>query len=127
MNLILIISCFVAGSFFPGEPDNVSYEVRNYETSIISGKVEEFVKGEALTGVEVTVLGSDKSVYTNFDGEFVISGLNSNQDYTLEIRYISYKKKIIRGIKAGESGLVIKLKNADKIKSSGSRQNNPTT
>lgn len=57
----------------------------------LSGNVIDQVSGEALVGVEVKIEGSEVKTYTDFDGHFVFSNLNSG-DYTLVANYTSYNK-----------------------------------
>ena len=72
-------------------------DVKNDEGSVktvsVKGKVIDKLTGEALTGVKVIIEGTEKSVYTDFDGNFVISGI---QQGTVELKatYISYKEKV---------------------------------
>jgi outer membrane receptor for ferrienterochelin and colicins len=63
----------------------------------ISGKLTDYETGELLTGAEIKVSGTDVVVYTDFDGEFTIPGMAAGE-YTLEITYISYKKRVLRNI-----------------------------
>lgn len=81
----------------------------NHKSQILSGKVVEFASGEVLTGVEIEIIGTGERFYSDFDGEFRISGLDPNEEISLRITYISYKKKIIRGINPGKKELIIKL------------------
>ena len=62
-------------------------------TTSVSGKVLDNITGEALTGVKLTVKGSGKSVYTDFDGNFEINGVREGK-LELTASYISYKKKV---------------------------------
>ncbi len=41
----------------------------------LSGTVFDFQSGEALTGVEVSIEGTDIKVYTDFDGNFEIDNV----------------------------------------------------
>lgn len=62
-------------------------------TTSVSGKVLDKITGEALVGVKVSVQGSEKSVYTDFDGNFEIEGVRAG-NVELTASYISYKKKV---------------------------------
>lgn len=81
----------------------------NHKSQFLSGKVVESFSGEALTGVEIEIIGTGERFYSDFDGEFRISGLDPDEEISLRITYISYKKKIIRGINPGKKELIIKL------------------
>jgi hypothetical protein len=66
----------------PGEP-----AVAN---TSISGVIVDEETGEALTGVEVKLNGSEEKTYTDFDGKFVFDGVTPG-DYSVEAKIISYK------------------------------------
>lgn len=61
-------------------------------TTSISGTVLDKITGEALVGVKVTVEGLEKSVYTDFDGNFQIEDIRPGS-LVLTASYISYKEK----------------------------------
>ena len=60
-------------------------------TTKLSGKVLDKITGESLAGVKITINNSEESVYTDFDGNFEISGVRPG---TTEIiaSFISYKE-----------------------------------
>jgi len=63
----------------------------------IEGKVIDELSGEGLAGVEVKLLGLEKVIYTDFDGNFSIPNIVPGT-YSLSADYISYKRKIITDI-----------------------------
>ncbi len=65
--------------------------------TVLSGTVIDQVSGETLTGVLVKIKGSDKSFYTDFDGNFEIKGLIPG-DYELELSLVSYKPNHLRKV-----------------------------
>ena len=83
--------------------------------TIIEGKVIDENTGEGLPGVEVKLLGSEKVIYTDFDGNFSIEGIIPGS-YSLSADYISYNRKIITNVKpvTGSSNYTIKLRMIDK-------------
>jgi hypothetical protein len=83
--------------------------------SIIEGKVIDELTGEGLPGVEVKLLGTEKVIYTDFEGNFSILNITPG-NYSLSANFISYKRNIITGIKpvSGSSNYTIKLKLIDK-------------
>jgi hypothetical protein len=95
---------------FASEPTENSPSAST-KTFNFSGKVVESISGETLAGVEIEILNTGNSVYTDFDGNFEIEGLILNQEYTLHIKYVSYKKKIIRINNKEQDQILIKLKN----------------
>ncbi len=62
-------------------------------TTSVSGKVLDKITGETLAGVKVSVQGKEKSVYTDFDGNFEIDGVREGK-LKITASYISYKKKV---------------------------------
>lgn len=66
----------------------------------IKGKVTDSTTGEALIGATVQIEGTAKAAATDIDGLFTFSGLDENANYTLTIKYISYKTKKIDGVRA---------------------------
>lgn len=62
-------------------------------TTTVSGKVLDKITGESLVGVKVTVEGVNKSVYTDFDGNFEIDGVREG-NFEITTSYISYKKQV---------------------------------
>lgn len=63
----------------------------------IKGKVTDSTTGEALIGATVQIEGTAKAAATDIDGLFTFSGLDENANYTLTIKYISYKTKKLTG------------------------------
>ena len=77
------------------------------QTAKIEGKITDSKTGQPLTGVSVSIAGSDKGVITNQDGHFIIS-INSVTPQSLRISSIGYKTKIIEKIESAP-GQVINL------------------
>ena len=122
MKKFIIISFFIA--FFVEGYSTVP-EVKKNEVSEnlkITGIVFDSRTSESLTGVEIKILGEENiTVFTGFEGEFEIPSLAPG-DYTLQINYVSYKKKIIRSVSPGDESIRIELKPDSKQLSSGSDQ-----
>jgi len=74
-------------------------EAAPVETLALSGTVLDFNSGETLTGVEVTIEGTDIKVYTDFDGKFEIGDVTPG-NYNIIASYISYDKSLIENFKA---------------------------
>ena len=78
-------------------------------TISISGTVLDMNTGEALTGVEVTIDGTDIKAYSDFDGNFTISELSPGE-YDIVASFISYKKSLVEDFNAdGNQQVKIKL------------------
>ena len=58
--------------------------------SSITGTVVDQITGEALTGVKVTIEGTNEVVYTDFDGNFSFKSVKPGE-YNINVNYISYK------------------------------------
>lgn len=63
----------------------------------IKGKVTDSTTGEPLIGATIQIDGTPKATATDIDGLFAFSGLDENANYTLTIKYISYKTKKLTG------------------------------
>lgn len=63
----------------------------------LTGQVVDNLTGETLAGVMVKIDGSDKAVFTDFDGQFELKGLEPGK-YTLEVSLISYKANNLKNI-----------------------------
>lgn len=105
LGVLMILTGFISG-FHDAQLAAESYDA---EAISLKGKVVSHISGEGLIGVEIEILGSDKTVYTNFDGEFEVTGLDPDKSYSLRLSYVSFSKKIIRGVQSDSDPLIIKL------------------
>lgn len=76
----------------------------------IKGKVTDSTTGEPLIGATIQIDGTPKATATDIDGLFTFSGLDENANYTLTIKYISYKTKKIDGVRAEAQPQAIEIK-----------------
>lgn len=76
----------------------------------IKGKVTDSTTGEALIGATVQIEGTTKAAATDIDGLFTFSGLDESANYTLTIKYISYKTTKIDGVRAEAQPQVLEIK-----------------
>ncbi len=60
--------------------------------SMVTGKIVDIHSGESVAGACITILETNTKVYTDLDGNYVISNLNAGS-YTLQVNMISYKQK----------------------------------
>ena len=100
----IIISVFflaIVGFIYAGNEGSESAEAPSapVEMVTLSGSVVDLNSGEALTGVEVTLEGTDISVYTDFDGNFEFKDVKPGE-YNLIASYISYKNSLVENYKA---------------------------
>ena len=88
---------------------SIASESAPVEMVSLSGTVIDFASGEALTGVEVTVEGTDIKVYTDFDGNFEIDNVKPGS-YNIIASYISYEKSLIENFKANTQNKEVDIK-----------------
>ncbi len=91
-----------------GDKDIKTSELTNFNTTSLSGTVLDNVTGEALTGVAIRFEGSNKTVYTDFDGNFKIEDIVPGQ-YNILSNYISYADNKLKGVNLGSENNVIRL------------------
>lgn len=87
-----------------GTPESAPVEMVS-----LSGTVLDFKSGESLTGVEITVEGTDIKVYTDFDGNFEIDNVKPG-NYNIIASYISYEKSLIENFEANTSNIEVDIK-----------------
>lgn len=79
-------------------------------TISVSGQVIDFTTGEALTGVEISLEGTDQKVYSDFDGNFKFENLNKGE-YNVVASFISYENSLIENFEADKNQQInIKMK-----------------
>ncbi|WP_347838992.1 carboxypeptidase-like regulatory domain-containing protein [uncultured Draconibacterium sp.] len=94
---ILLTFLFVSCLFFNGmadDKDNKPAEADRSMKVVITGNVADEVTGELLVGVELQLEGTDKKVYTDFDGNFFFEDVVPGE-YNITASYISYEKNKI--------------------------------
>ncbi len=89
-NLIIGIVLFMSLATVNADNGNDSPSVNAKST--VSGKIVDVKTGESVAGACVSVNGTDIKVYTDLDGNYVISNLTAGS-YTLNVNMISYKAK----------------------------------
>ena len=78
-------------------------------TTSVNGTVVDMNTGEALTGVEISIEGTDIKTYSDFDGNFTFSNLNQGE-YNIVASYISYNKSLVENYKtSSDNNVNIKL------------------
>jgi len=99
----------------------------DFKSVIIEGRVIDENTGEGLAGAEVKLLGSEKLIYTDFDGNFSFTDVAPG-NYSISVDYISYKKRIITKIEPeiGCLPVTIKLKPVEKLIPLNSNPHFPT-
>ena len=75
----------------------------------LSGTVIDFTSGEALTGVEVTLEGTEIKAYTDFDGNFELANVKPG-NYNIIASFISYEKSLIENFKAENKAEQVEIK-----------------
>lgn len=90
---IIILTVFVCVLGFAGElPKNTSVR-----TVILSGKVTDLNNSESLAGVKISCNGTEKSFYTDLNGNFFIHlTINSTEQLAkVEFSQIGYASKVV--------------------------------
>ncbi|MCF8368368.1 MAG: carboxypeptidase-like regulatory domain-containing protein [Bacteroidales bacterium] len=110
--LLIIFAAFI-GFVFAGNEGTKKTEASESAPVVavsLSGTVMDFDSGEALTGVELTIEGTDIKTYTDFDGNFEFSELKPG-NYNVIASYISYEKSLVENYTAEkpENKIDIKL------------------
>jgi hypothetical protein len=83
------------------------------KTINLTGKVIDLGSGEALTGVEINLEGTDIKVYSDFDGNFEIKDIKPGE-YNIIASFISYQNSLLENFAVdGKNSLDIKLVNKD--------------
>lgn len=72
----------------------------------LNGKVVDETTGEGLAGVSLLING--ETVYTDFDGNFILNQ-HKSEDYSISASYISYKEKFINTKLNNMQSFTIKL------------------
>ena len=77
-------------------------------TAMIQGAVIDQITGEALTGVKVSIEGTNEIAYTDFDGNFTFNSVLKGE-YNINVNYISYKANRLQKVKADGAVNSIKI------------------
>jgi len=94
---LLLIVLFISSFGFANDSRNAS-ETSNcsaliFESTGLAGQVKDAKTGEFLTGVKLTIVGTDIATYTDFDGIFEFNNLQPGK-YQLKANYISCEEMI---------------------------------
>lgn len=84
-------------------------ESASVEMISVSGTVMDFDSGEVLTGVEVTIEGTDIKAYTDFDGNFIFDNMKPGK-YNIIASYISYEKSLVENFEADNKKTEVNIK-----------------
>ncbi len=108
--LVLIVQAVFAGSEkgveSKKEPGFAPVEVK---TMVITGKVIDQATGETLTGVKVSIEGSDTKVYTDFDGVFRFENVKPGE-YDLTATLVSYNQNKVQKFNPVKDGAHLEIK-----------------
>jgi protocatechuate 3,4-dioxygenase beta subunit len=94
-SFIFIAGLLLAGSLIAVNASNDNKVAKgDMNTTLLKGKVIDGNTGEGLPGVFVEISGTDKTAYTDFDGNFSVIGLQPG-NYQLKTSLISYEKEVM--------------------------------
>jgi hypothetical protein len=113
MKKILLSALFATFILFASASGDNTGEAKNADANVatisLSGDVFDIHTGEPLTGVEVSIEGTDLKAYSDFDGHFTIQNVKPGA-YNLIASFISYKKSLVENYElAANKELNIKL------------------
>ncbi|MFP3859869.1 MAG: carboxypeptidase-like regulatory domain-containing protein [Bacteroidales bacterium] len=114
---ILMTVMLVAGlnNLTIASSDDENNENNEKMTTSLKGKVVDQSTGEELTGVKVEIKGTEKEVYTDFEGNFNFSELRPGK-YNVSASYISYKDQEFSDVKleiSDENSITLKLESVE--------------
>lgn len=92
-SLLIIISIFISFTSYAGKPNSS----KNITITVVG------TDGEALVGVAVQIKGSDKVLYTDFDGNIEIP---SEEKTTIVLNYLLHETIIVT-LNAGEKPVIV--------------------
>jgi len=107
LSIIITIVMLQIATGFAGNDNN--HKINNTQTTKITGKVVDFNNQEGLAGVAVKIVGTDKTVYTDFEGNFFIDNIPANSKVKLQVNYISYNTVVINNLKLSPSSNAVKV------------------
>ena len=87
------------------EPEN---DPTNAKTNHIEGVVTDHLTGEALVGVCLKVKGSEKTTYTDLQGNLKIEDITPGT-YDIEVDYVSSKDVTLKSVSATDSDVMMKV------------------
>lgn len=91
--LILLVALFIGVNF--SNAGNDETKDNPVATTSMSGKIIDKVSGETLAGVMVALDGTDKKVFSDFDGNFSFEEVTPGE-YTISCSLISYKENEVK-------------------------------
>lgn len=91
-----------------GDKEMAVAEMATLTTTSLSGVVLDNETGEALTGVAIRFEGSNETVYTDFDGNFIIGNVVPG-NYNILSSYISYNDNKLKDVNVNGVNNVIRL------------------
>jgi hypothetical protein len=104
-----ILAFFICSALMAAD-DSKDKEAASSKMTIYGTIVDE-ATGESLAGVSVSLEGTEKKVYTDFDGKFKFSELDPGE-YTLKTTFISYKEfsSRVHAVPDSKNALDVKLR-----------------
>lgn len=92
--LVLFSVIFAISAFSDEKGSNPANSTEHSGLIYFTGNVKDKSTGESLVGVKVTLEGTNKQAYTDFDGNFVFEDVKAGK-YNIAVDYISYEKNRI--------------------------------
>lgn len=98
---ILFVGCIVF-TYAENKGNKKESTVSDSELTTISGQVLDQRNNETLVGVKVTLNGTDKVAYTDFDGKYSFDNVKPGT-YELTASYISYKESTVEDLRLNKT------------------------
>ncbi len=110
LHLLLTVS-LVSASDDKGSGGGKANPATGSEAAVmeITGRVVDQNTGEALTGVRVSLEGTEVRVYTDFDGRFRFENLTPGM-YNLSATYVSYNRNLVEKIHPVKEATPVEIK-----------------
>jgi hypothetical protein len=91
-------------------PEVENLENKGADNVRFTGTVVEELTGEPIPGASIYISGSDRPIYTDFEGNFTIEDLTPGT-YNLEISFVSFEKKELKNleISSEQHSMLIRL------------------
>lgn len=112
--LTLLMALVMTVAMASEKKDKEAVESNASATTVLSGSVIDQQTNEALVGVKVELKGTNKVVYTDFDGNYSFENVKPGT-YKLTASYVSYERKCLEEVSVNpqENEMIISLKSSN--------------
>lgn len=104
--IFLLVITLGISQLYATEPEHKG--TKPDHSSWIKGTITDQITGEALVGVSLKLKGSDKKVYTDLQGVFIIENVPPGK-YDIDIAYVSYKEVTLKEVSSSSMATTLKV------------------